>query len=119
MRFGSWKLICALLWALPQVAQAYPSYIGHGYTSCFTCHYNPYGNGPLNDYGRALSASTLSARPFFVSRETTDEDLAAKSGFLGPIGTLPDWLRLEANFRGMLLVSNLRQPTQQQRLIPM
>lgn len=61
-------------------ALAYPNFIGMGYSSCMICHYNPTGNGPLTDYGRAVSATAISGRAF-VSDKTTDENLANYSGF--------------------------------------
>jgi hypothetical protein len=45
-----------------------------------TCHYNPHGNGQLNDYGRALFASEIAARPFW-NKKATDEELAKNSSF--------------------------------------
>ncbi len=62
-------------------AWTYPAYIGFGYTNCMTCHYNPHGNGQLNDYGRALFASEIAARPFWNLR-AKDDELAQKSSFL-------------------------------------
>ncbi len=89
-----------------QLARAYPSFIAYGYTSCLTCHFNPYGNGPLTDYGRALSATTISSRPFYASKVTTDEDLGNQSGFLGSTN-LGDHIRPAFDFRRLLLVSRL------------
>src|SRR4051812_8082036 len=97
---------------IPARSQAYPHYIGYGYPSCATCHFNPMGNGPLTDYGRALGATALAAKPFFVSDKVTDDELGEKSGFLGSVDALPDWLRLQGSYRGMELVSSLEsQPT--------
>lgn len=59
----------------------YASFIGYGYTSCMTCHYNPHGNGQLNDYGRALFATEIAAR-VFRDPKTTDEELGNQSSFL-------------------------------------
>ncbi len=84
---------------------AYPSFIGFGYSECSTCHYNPLGNGPLTDYGRALSANTISARPLFT--KLSDEELADKSGFLGSPETLPDWVRVQLDYRGMYFTRDL------------
>jgi hypothetical protein len=91
-----WKLLLALV---APGAWAYPHYIGYGYASCMTCHYNPLGNGPLTDYGRALSATTVSAVPFY-SPKADDEKLGRQSGFLGDVA-FPAWLRLSADYRGM------------------
>lgn len=85
-------------------AQAYPNFIGHGYTSCLNCHYNPFGGGPLTDYGRAVGATTISARHLYPD-SMTDERLANSSGLLF---NKPDysWLRGQFNYRGFQLVRN-------------
>ena len=84
--------------------KAYPSFIGHGYTSCINCHYNPFGAGPITDYGRAVAATTISSRSFYPN-SMTDEKLANTSGFLfnKPKNT---WLRSQINYRGFQLVRN-------------
>ncbi len=84
--------------------KAYPSFIGHGYTSCINCHYNPFGAGPLTDYARAVAATTISSRNFYPD-SMTDEKLANSSGFLfnKPQNT---WLRAQMNYRGFQLVRN-------------
>ena len=69
---------------------AYPEFIGYKYTSCLTCHFNPQGNGPINDYGRALWASEIAGRANANGR--TAEQLAEASGFLGS-KPLPWWFR--------------------------
>jgi hypothetical protein len=101
-----------LLFVVQTKAYGYPSFIGYGYTSCSVCHYNPLGNGPLTDYGRALSASLISARPFFVSRLTTDEDLAERSGFFAGVIEPPSWIRPSASYRGLYLNSNITKNSQ-------
>jgi hypothetical protein len=88
-------------------AQAFPHSIGHGYTSCLNCHFNPMGGGPLTDYGRAVGATAFAAVPFYAKSkgntpEEVDEYLGQTSGFLG--GTkLPAWIRPGANYRGLYL----------------
>ncbi len=82
----------------------YPKFIGLGYKKCLTCHYNPYGNGPLTDYGRALGANTISGR-LFSGEGTTDEDLSNRSGFLGTPST--KWLRPSIGVRYINGKSNL------------
>jgi hypothetical protein len=59
----------------------YATFIGFGYVNCMTCHYNPHGNGQLNDYGRALFASEIAAKPFW-NKNATDEELGQKSSFM-------------------------------------
>lgn len=97
-------------------AFAYPNYVAYGYPSCGVCHYNPMGNGPLTDYGRALSASTLSDKLFLGQK--TDDELAEASGFLFGEDKLPTWLRPSFDFRGMVLVRNL-QSSPSTWMIPM
>ena len=60
-------------------AKSYPNFIGHGYTSCINCHYNPFGGGPLTVYARAVAATTISSRNFYPD-SMTDERLANSSG---------------------------------------
>ena len=99
-------------------AHAYPSSIGLGYGSCATCHYNTNGNGPLTDYGRALFATAYAAKPWISALGKTDEELGAKSGFLGSV-ELPSFLRPYAGFRGLYLVSDLGGDASSSRFIPM
>lgn len=78
---------------------AYPSFINFGHTSCISCHFNPQGNGPLTDYGRAISASAISNRLFW-SKDTAEEEIAERSGFFfgpSPVKSLHPSL----NFRRM------------------
>ena len=64
----------------PNRVFGYANFIGHGYNSCITCHYNPFGNGPINDYGRAVSATAIGSRGFY--KDSKPEDLIGKqSGF--------------------------------------
>jgi hypothetical protein len=93
-------LALATFW-IGSAAQAYPGFVAHGYTTCMACHYNPLGNGPLNDYGRALSATLISARPLWIKNgPEAEEETVAESGFLGPV-KLPFWLRPALAYRGM------------------
>ena len=80
-------------------AQAYPEFIGYGYSSCLTCHVNGQGGGPLSDYGRALWSAEISGRLFY-SKTTTDEDMGTQSGFLGKT-ELPYWVRPHIKYRGI------------------
>lgn len=88
----------------PSNAQAYPEFIGYGYSSCITCHYNGNGGGALNDYGRALWSTEISSRAIFA-KSTTDEKLGEQSGFFGSLQT-PDWLRPHVDYRGLELDSS-------------
>ncbi len=73
-------LLCSLTFFISKTAFAYPTFIGTGYANCMTCHYNPHGHGQLNDYGKALFASEVAAKPFWKP-DVTDEELSATSGF--------------------------------------
>lgn len=97
-------------------AKAYPDFIGYGYTSCLTCHYNGQGGGPLSDYGRALF-SELTARTF-VSERALDEDLAEESGFLGK-RKLPYWIRPSLKLRTLWLQKNPGAQDTTEKIIPM
>jgi hypothetical protein len=96
---------------------SYPSFIGHGYNSCITCHYNPYGNGPLNDYGRALSATAISDRWVHKSSKS-EEEIAKDSGFMY-MKAFSSWLRPSVNYRGLKLIRNVDQANEESEYIHM
>lgn len=83
---------------------AYPNFVGYGYTSCLTCHYNPFGNGPLTDYGRALGATTIADNILY--KDTPLEKVGERSGFLfsKPSNT---WLRPSIDYRGLYFKRDL------------
>jgi hypothetical protein len=85
-------------------AFAYPDFIGYGYSSCATCHYNGLGGGALNDYGRALFATEITARDVFP-KNMDEEDIAGMSGFLWK-GQLPWWFRPGLKFRSLWFEQN-------------
>lgn len=95
-----WILICSVL-CLSINSWSYPEFIGYGYSSCLTCHYNGLGGGPLNDYGRALWSAEISSRALYPY-SMSDEEIANQSGFLGSI-KMPSWLRPHINYRGLNL----------------
>jgi hypothetical protein len=98
-------------------SQAYPNFIGYGYSTCIVCHYNSQGNGPLTDYGRALYSQEIAARPW-ISKSLSDEDLAKLSGFI-PGVELPYWVRPSINYRGLYYKTNPGGATSQSRWIQM
>lgn len=67
------------------------------------CHFNGAGGGALSDYGRALYAGELAARPFWSSK--SDEQLAESSAFLGSIQS-PVWLKPGIKFRNLHNIVN-------------
>ncbi len=95
-------LIFALL--LSNAAWSYTQFIGHGYTSCLNCHYNPSGGGPLNDYGRVVSATLISSGALYP-KVWNEEKVAGSSGFLFRKPT-QNWFRTQVNYRGFQLVQN-------------
>lgn len=97
--------------------KSYPNFIGFGYTSCMTCHYNPYGNGPLNDYGRALGATLISDR-IFSKKNITENDLGDNSGFLY-YKPPTNFFRPSLNYRGLLLKRNFREENEKTEYIHM
>jgi hypothetical protein len=91
------NLLCRSLWG-------YSQFIGHGYTSCLNCHFNPFGGGALNDYGRVVSATAISSRALYP-KKISEEKLAYTSGFLFR-KPKQDWIRTQINYRGFQLVRN-------------
>jgi hypothetical protein len=89
---------------MPKISQAYPDFISYGYNTCLTCHYNGQGNGPLNDYGRALFTTEIASRAIF-SDKLSEEEIAEKSGFLGST-QLPWWIRPGLKYRGLYFINN-------------
>ena len=98
-------------------AQAYPHFISHGYNSCITCHYNPFGNGPINDYGRAVSGTAIAGRDFYDEHKT-EELIAQETGFFFKEPTSKH-LRPFVGYRGMLYKANLGQEGSKTELIHM
>lgn len=96
--------LAILLLVFSASSWGYANFIGHSYTSCLNCHFNPFGGGPLNDYGRVVSATAISSRAFYKDA-TTDEKLAYTSGFLFR-KPKQNWLRTQINYRGFHLVNN-------------
>jgi hypothetical protein len=98
-------------------AQAYPEFIGYGYSSCLTCHVNGQGSGPLNDYGRALWSAEIASRLFYP-KSMSDEDIAAQSGFAGS-KELPYWIRPHIKYREMHLRRHFQGPNEQRNFYRM
>lgn len=96
--------IIILLLLFTKLSWGYANFIGHGYTSCINCHFNPFGNGQLTDYGRAVSATAISARTFYP-KSWDEEKIAYSSGFLFRKPT-QKWIRTQINYRGFTVVRN-------------
>lgn len=95
---------------------SYPHFVGYGYTSCITCHYNPYGNGPLNNYGRALGATAVSAR-WLVPDYVEEETIAKNSSFFGVSPS--SWIQPSFDYRGLLLKRDFREESEDTEWIDM
>ncbi len=116
-------LFVGLLLASSPGAHAFPHSIGHGYTSCLNCHFNPMGGGALTDYGRAVGATAFAAVPFYAKKagataEEIDDTLGQSSGFLGST-QLPKWLRPGINYRGLYLQQDVTGASPLSRWITM
>lgn len=112
------KLLILLLLTLSFKVSAYTQFIGHGYTSCLNCHFNPSGGGPLNDYGRVVSATLISSGALYPD-SWGEEKVAYTSGFLFR-KPKQNWLRTQINYRGFQVVQNPGSSrTEQKRWINM
>ncbi len=96
---------------------AYTNFISYGYQSCLTCHYNPFGNGPLTDYGRALGATLISDNSI-AKKSLNEEERAEISGFIYGIAD-NNYIKGHANYRGLLLKTNIGDDTSQNEWINM
>lgn len=92
-----------ILLALPQDVMAYADFIGYGYRSCQVCHVSGAGGGMLTDYGRALFATEIAAKPPWLNVD--DEKLGEYSNFLGKT-QFPWWVRLGMKYRALTIESN-------------
>lgn len=99
-------ILILVLLSFTNSASAYPEFIGYKYASCLTCHFNGQGNGPLNDYGRALWAAEIAGKAF--ASKKSDEQLGEASGLFGS-AKLPWWLR--PGFKGRQLVYQPNPPS--------
>ncbi len=115
MRFLRYGLIWGQIFFIFS-ARAYPTFIGYGYQSCSLCHVNPFGNGPLSDYGRAVGAIAVSGKTFWASN-SSDEELALASNFLGR--KKMKYIKPSADVRGLLLMRGLQTESSSTAFIPM
>jgi hypothetical protein len=96
---------------------AYPNFIGHSYTSCQNCHFNPFGGGQLNDYGRAVSATAISSGALYP-KSWDEEKVAYTSGFLFR-KPKQDWIRTQLNYRRFKIVTSPGGESEEERYITM
>ncbi|MBU6153656.1 MAG: hypothetical protein KGP28_05075 [Bdellovibrionales bacterium] len=95
-------LLLIMIFTPLKESKAYPQFIGHGYPSCLNCHYNPMGNGPLTDYGRAVGATGIASRMFYPS-SWSEEKIGDSSGFLFR-KPKQEVARTQLNYRGLQMV---------------
>lgn len=110
-----WILILVSLSSLQ--AWAYPDFISYGYKSCMTCHYTAGGGGALNDYGRALFATEITARSFF-NKGKSEEQMGNEAGFFGST-QMPSWLRPAFKYRGLWVRRNAFESSATEKFIQM
>lgn len=103
--FGFALASAATLTLVADTAEAYPNFIGYGYSSCLTCHTNGLGGGPINDYGRGLWAAEIASRSLYPKEMKLDR-ISETSGFIGNPENLPWWIRPHAKYRGILVQRN-------------
>lgn len=97
--------LVAALFVLPKSALGYANFIAAGYKSCATCHFDPNGNGPLTDYGRALWATHIADRPPWA-RDASDEELGEQSNFLFRT-PFPKYFRGSLDYRGLVMARDV------------
>lgn len=105
----------AILFFFSSKVLAYPDFISYGYRACMLCHYTGSGGGALNDYGKAVFASELTARTF--TNKTPDE-MGESSGFLGS-KELPWWFRPGIKYRGLWFRRNVWDSNKSDRSLSM
>ncbi len=112
------KKVFLLFFLINSSLLAYPNFIGYGYTSCLTCHYNPFGNGPLTDYGRAVGTTSIVSDTFYGGKDSDLEARGKKSGFMYS-EPLNQWLRPSIDYRGLYLKNSIGEDSSQTEYIHM
>jgi hypothetical protein len=98
-------LLALCLLAYPRSAEAHSWMIRHQYAGCSMCHTDPSGAGLLTPYGRAQGELLLRTR---YGAERDAEEPGKAGEFLLGVVTLPDWLLLGGNYRGMYVLTHPR-----------
>lgn len=110
-------LVIALIFMCEYSILAYPNYISFSYQSCLTCHYNPFGNGQLTDYGRAVNAAEI-IDTTFTKDKLTENELSEISGFMfGKVKS--NKLKPSLSYRGLYLKTNVGEDTTESSWINM
>ncbi|MFP5386437.1 MAG: hypothetical protein ACLGHN_10185 [Bacteriovoracia bacterium] len=107
------KFLLLLLTLFSYKSWSYSQFIGHGYTSCLNCHFNPNGGGALNDYGRVVGATLISSDKFYPE-SWNEEKVAYTSGFLFRKPKQNN-IRTQFNYRGFQVVQNPGSSTTEQK----
>ena len=76
------------------------------------------GNGPLNDYGRAVSATAISSRELY-SKTTKESEIAENSSFFFGAFNKNTWLRPSIDYRGIQIESAVNKDDGSSRFINM
>jgi hypothetical protein len=76
------------------------------------------GNGPLNDYGRAVAATAISSRTFY-SESKSEEDIAKSSSFFFGAFDKNTWLRPNIDYRGIQVDTSIGEENGSSRFINM
>lgn len=100
-----------------ETAWSYPQFIGYGYSTCLTCHYNGHGGGPINDYGRALWSTDIASKALYP-KSMTEEKLGESAGFFGSIQT-PYFLKPSLKYRGLWNKTKYGSPASTERILHM
>lgn len=104
---------------LPNICFGYANFIGYGYKSCINCHYNPYGNGPLTDYGRGIGASMLADRILYRD-DVTEDEISRDTGFLySNLEKSNKYVRPSLNFRSLDFISGYGSDNEERKYIQM
>lgn len=117
MRLNFILTICLTFFAIQADLYAYPNFISLSYQSCLNCHYNPFGNGQLTDYGRAVGASELTS-PVLTKKFLTKDEMGEMSTFLYGKMKSPK-LKPSLSYRGLYLKTGIGEDTSQARWINM
>ena len=78
----------------------------------------PHGKWPLNDYGRAVSATAISSRVFY-SNKTSEEEIAKSSSFFYGAFDKNTWLRPNLDYRGIQIDKSVGKDSSSSRYIHM
>ena len=117
--YNNMRLCLILLTLLPSVAFGYANFIGYGYRSCVNCHFNPFGNGPLTDYGRVIGSSMLADRVLYRDDVSEDEISKGSGFFYSNLEKSNKHIRPSLNYRGLWFTSGSGSENEEKKYISM